>query len=128
MSANSGGKLTQSQCMERLLRQKPADVQSWTFARGQALLIAETANLLMLRPPRNQGQATWFDRAMDLRKAATEVDRATAAQDYARSRSTFVELANSCNRCHQAFGVKVEIVPFQEAPPAPPPTKTSLAP
>src|SRR6266536_438538 len=54
--------------VERLLREKPADLQSWTFARGQALLLAETANLLMLRPPRNQGQAVWFERAMDLRK------------------------------------------------------------
>jgi hypothetical protein len=65
---------------------------------------------------------------MDLRKAATAVARATASQDFTRSRSTFVELANSCNRCHQAFRVNVEIVPFQEAPPAPPPAKTSLAP
>ena len=40
--------------IERLLSQKPADVQSWTFARGQALLIAETGNLLMLRPPKGE--------------------------------------------------------------------------
>jgi hypothetical protein len=113
--------------LERQLRQKPADVQTWTFARGQALLIAEVANLLMLRPPRSQGQPIWFERSMDLRKAATEVARAAGSQDYTRSRSTFVGLANSCNRCHQAFRVDVEIVPFQEAPPAPP-AKTSLAP
>ncbi len=114
--------------LERLLRQKPADVQTWTFARGQALLIAETANLLMLRPPRNEGQAAWFERAMELRKSATEVARAAANQDYTRSRTTFVALANSCNRCHQAFRVNVEIVPFQEAPAPPPAAKTSLAP
>jgi hypothetical protein len=114
--------------LERLLRQKPADVQAWTFARGQALLIAETANLLMLRPPRGQGQAAWFERAMDLRRSATDVGRAAAAQDYGRSRSAFVELANSCNRCHQAFRVNVEIIPFQDAPAGPPGAKTSLAP
>src|ERR1700733_3757031 len=50
--------------LERLLQQKPADLQTWTFARGQALLIAETANLLTLRPPRSSGQAVWFDRSM----------------------------------------------------------------
>ena len=33
-----------------------------------------------------------------------------------RSRAAFVNLANVCNRCHQAFRVAVEIVPFQEAP------------
>jgi hypothetical protein len=113
--------------LERLLKQKPADAQTWAFARGQALLIGETANLLMLRPPHNQGQPVWFERAMDLRKAAIAVARDAASEDFVRTRTAFVDLANSCNRCHQAFRVAVEIVPFQEAP-APPPAKTSLAP
>src|SRR4051794_33113135 len=34
--------------IERILKEKPAEAQAWTFVRGQALLIAETANLLML--------------------------------------------------------------------------------
>src|SRR4051812_28081921 len=41
------------QGLERLLKEKPADADTWGFARGQALLIAETGNLLLLRPPRN---------------------------------------------------------------------------
>jgi hypothetical protein len=100
--------------MERLLMQKPADVQSLTFARGQALLIAETANLLMLRPPKGQGQAIWFDRAMDLRNAAKQLAATVATQDYDKSRSGLIALAGSCNRCHQAFRVTVEITAFQE--------------
>ena len=52
--------------LERLLNQKAPDAQVWTFARGQALLIAEGGNLLMLRPPKNQGQQAWFERAMEL--------------------------------------------------------------
>src|SRR5439155_9804511 len=35
--------------LERLLKNQPADMDAWTFARGQALVIAETGNLLMLR-------------------------------------------------------------------------------
>ncbi|HYT92493.1 MAG TPA: hypothetical protein VEL76_27505, partial [Gemmataceae bacterium] len=111
--------------VERLLREKPADLQSWTFARGQALLLAETANLLMLRPPRNQGQAVWFERAMELRKAAVSLAQTLATQDFPRSRAGLVAVANSCNRCHQSFRVSVEIEPFQAAPPPP---KTNLAP
>ncbi len=45
----------------------PPDGDTWTFARGQALLIAETGNLLLLRPPRNDGRDTWMRRAMDMR-------------------------------------------------------------
>src|SRR5262245_38183332 len=51
--------------LDKLLSQKTDEAQAWTFGRGQALLIAETANLLMLRPPRGQGQPAWFERAME---------------------------------------------------------------
>ena len=47
----------------KLLKQRPTEVEAWGFARGQALLIAETANLLMLRPPKNaQGEKVWMQR------------------------------------------------------------------
>src|SRR5689334_10670248 len=46
--------------LERTLGKNPLDDQNWVFARGQALLIAESANLLMLRPPRNNGEAIWM--------------------------------------------------------------------
>lgn len=111
--------------IERLLRERPQDVQAWTFARGQALLLAETANLLMLRPPRNQGQPVWFERATELRKAAVALAQTVSTEDFARSRAALVNVANACNRCHQSFRVQVEIAPFQAPPPSP---KTNLAP
>src|SRR5213080_3460763 len=36
--------------LQRLLKEKPADNETWVFVRGQALLLAETGNLLLLRP------------------------------------------------------------------------------
>lgn len=104
--------------LDRLLATQPEDAQAWVFARGQALLVAETANLLMIRPPQKQGQAVWFERATELRSQATALAKTIASQDYPKSRAGLVQLANSCNRCHQAFRVPVEIAPFQE--PAPP--------
>lgn len=104
--------------LERNLTKTPIDDQSWTFARGQALLIAETANLLMLRPPKSQGEAVWFERAMDLRKEATGLALKLANKDLERGKAGLLNLAKSCNRCHQSFKVPIEIVPFQppEAP------------
>jgi hypothetical protein len=101
--------------LERLLRDKPADVEAWTFARGQALLIAETGNLLMLRPPRGKGQDAWMDHAAELREAATALARTAAKRDLDRSRNAFRDLAGACNRCHQAFRVAVKLAPFAEA-------------
>src|SRR5258708_40202403 len=49
------------------LEKKPTNVEAWSVVRGQALLIAESGNLLMLRPPKNQGQGAWTRHATDLR-------------------------------------------------------------
>ncbi|MBI3824019.1 MAG: cytochrome c [Planctomycetes bacterium] len=105
--------------LERNLTKKEIDEQSWVFARGQALLIAETANLLMLRPPKNQGEAVWFERSMDLRKQAMLTAQEVAKKDVERSKASLRSLAASCNRCHQSFRVPIEIAPFQQ-PDAPP--------
>src|SRR4051794_8152339 len=67
--------------LERNLSKKPIDDQSWVFARGQALLIAETANLLMLRPPKNQGEAAWFERSMEMRSQAMQLAQQLSKKD-----------------------------------------------
>jgi hypothetical protein len=100
--------------LEHLLQKKPADAESWAFVRGQALLLAETGNLLMLRPPRNNGQSVWMDRATDLRTAAARLARDAGNQDFERSRASLVQVANTCNRCHQTFRVPVKLTPFAE--------------
>ena len=100
--------------LERLLKEKPTSNEAWTFARGQALLIAETGNLLLLRPPRNNGRDTWQERAMELRSTATHLARMVAARDHERSRAAMGSLANACNRCHQTFQVPVRLAPFVE--------------
>ena len=103
--------------IERNLRQPPADKQTWTFARGQALLIGETANLLMIRPPRKDGQTAWFERAMELRTQASQLAKSLAAADYDASKAGLTNLANSCNRCHQTFRVPVRVEAFGDGPP-----------
>jgi hypothetical protein len=106
--------------IERHLTPKPADAEAWTFARGQALLIAETANLLMLRPPKNKGETVWFERTMDLRNKAMSLSQQLAKKDLQRSRVGLQQLADSCNRCHQSFRVPIDITPFQQPEPPPP--------
>jgi cytochrome c556 len=68
----------------------------------------------MLRPPRNQGETAWMDRATELRSKATQLAKTLSLKDYAASRAEFVNLANTCNRCHQTFRVPVVIEPFSD--------------
>ncbi|MHB1425138.1 MAG: hypothetical protein ACYC3I_18360 [Gemmataceae bacterium] len=87
----------------------PPDVDTWMFARGQALLMAETGNLLLLRPPRNDGRDTWMRRAMDMRESAGELSRRLANRDLPRSRTALMDVATKCNNCHQTFRVPTRI-------------------
>jgi hypothetical protein len=101
--------------LEKLLKEEPASVQAWTFARGQALLIAETSNLLLIRPPKGEAQNIWFENAMTLRVTATQLAAAAAEKDYAKAKGLFLSVAKSCNSCHSTFSVPVQIQPFAQA-------------
>lgn len=103
--------------LERNLNTRPTEDSTWVFARGQALLIAETANLLMLRPPKKEGQETWFLRSMELRGKASALAQTITTKDLERSRKGLIDVANTCTKCHQNFKVPVLIEPFSEAPP-----------
>ncbi|MFL5242038.1 MAG: hypothetical protein ACJ8FY_08015 [Gemmataceae bacterium] len=112
-----GLNLPNFRALEKLLKKQPVEDEAWVFARGQALLIGETANLLMIRPPRNNGQDSWMERSMGLREAASGLAAGLAKKDFDRSHVGMLELANACNRCHKSFRVPVNIVPFEEPGP-----------
>jgi hypothetical protein len=103
--------------LERHLSARPTEEETWVFARGQALLIAEAANLLMLRPPKKEGQETWFLRSMELRRKAAALAQTIATKNLEQSRKGLIDLGTTCTKCHQNFKVPVLIEPFAEAPP-----------
>jgi cytochrome c556 len=96
--------------IDRLLSEEPADAEAWQFARGQALLITESANLFMIRPPKTpEAEAAWMARATDLRQKGKALANAAAARDLANSRAALADVASSCNRCHESFRVDVRL-------------------
>jgi hypothetical protein len=109
-----GVALANYQGIDKNLKQKPEDAETWKFVRGQALIVAESGNLLMIRPPKNDGQTVWMQRASDLREAAATLAKYAANHDYERSKAALADVTNTCNRCHQTFRVPAQI----GAPPA----------
>jgi hypothetical protein len=96
--------------VDRFLKEPGDDPEAWQFARGQAVLIAETGNLLMLRPPKNaKAEENWMTRGMELRDAGSQLAKALAAKDLAKSRPALVGVASTCNRCHESFRVETRI-------------------
>ena len=60
----------------KLLSEKPKDAEAWGFARGQALLMAETGNLLMCaRRKTATGEEPWMQHAAALREAGATLAR-----------------------------------------------------
>ncbi len=103
------------QGLDKLLRQQPTKVQTWQFIRGQSLIVSETGNLLMLRPPKTEPARTaWFQKATNLRDAALAVAKSASQKDFNNTRVNFVKLANACNSCHRTFSVRVQITPFKK--------------
>ena len=100
------------QGLERILKNKPKNAEAWKYARGQAILIAEAGNLLLLRPPKNQGAKLWSQRSVELREASTQLARSLAKQNFATSQLDFKLVANVCNRCHHNFRVARRFEPF----------------
>lgn len=101
--------------LNRLLKDPPASAEAWTFARGQALLLAEMGNLLMIRPPKSRAaQDSWMAKSLELRTAATKLARSAGEKDYLASRANLASLTNTCNRCHEGFRVATRVAPLQE--------------
>lgn len=98
--------------LEKVLKSTEVDNETWGFARGQAILIAESGNLLMIRPPNNPNQDTWMKAAGEMRDSASQLAKLVAAHDLPRSRTALVELSRKCNACHQSFRVETRIKPF----------------
>ena len=107
-----GINLPNFQGIEKLLSEKPTEADAWKFMRGQALLIAENGNLLMLRPPHNAGEALWQEKAAAMRTQATRLANVIAEGDFTRSRAGLIDLASACNDCHSNFRVAARVLPF----------------
>jgi hypothetical protein len=103
-----------SRALGKLLAARPKEDAAWNFARGQALLLAELGNLLLMRPPPTGAADAWSASAVELRERAAALGRAAAAKDYLQTRASLAAVANACNRCHQSARVKVRVDPFAD--------------
>jgi len=99
----------------KTLKDRPADVEAWGYVRGQGLLIAETGNLLLMRPPKSrQAQDSWMIFSVAVRSLKKKIAKAAAAKDYPAARSAVASMSNVCNHCHEAFRVAERVIPLAD--------------
>ena len=80
----------------------PADNQGWKAMKSDALILAESCNLLFARTPDKDG-ADWNKHAAASRTHGAELYQAARAKEFAKATSAYKSMLNNCNACHRQF-------------------------
>jgi cytochrome c556 len=80
----------------------PKSDAEWTALEGQALMLAESANLLMM-PGRARDQNQWMADAKLMLDAGAAAVKAAKARDVAAIAALSDQLMESCTTCHKNY-------------------------
>ena len=80
----------------------PKTEAEWTVLEGQALMVAESANLLMM-PGRARDQKQWMADAKLMLDAGDAAYKAAKAKDVAGIAALSDQLMESCTSCHKNY-------------------------
>jgi cytochrome c553 len=80
----------------------PKTDSEWTALEGQALMVAESANLLMM-PGRARDQKQWMADAKLMLDAGAAAVTAAKAKDVAAISALSEQLMESCTSCHRHY-------------------------
>lgn len=80
----------------------PADKAAWKAVKGDALTLAEAANLLIRRAPKD-GRDQWIERATHVRQQGALLFKAARKSDYPTTQMAYRAMIDNCNQCHQKF-------------------------
>jgi hypothetical protein len=80
---------------------EPSDKQAWKGIKGDALTLAECANLLVMRVPEN-GYG-WKPYSLQVRGYGSQLYQAARKSDYPAARKAYTSMLQQCNACHKKF-------------------------
>jgi hypothetical protein len=80
----------------------PTTSEEWAVLQGQTLMLAESANLLMM-PDRARDQGRWMEDARLMLEAGEEAYRAAKDRDVAALEALSDPLYESCVTCHRDY-------------------------
>ena len=87
--------------LKAALATEPADKQVWKGIKGDALTLAECANLLAMRVP--EDGYMWKDISLRVRGQGSQLYQAARKSDYASARKAYTSMLQQCNACHKKF-------------------------
>lgn len=96
---NESGQIVSAAGIEQL---GPKNSEEWTKVQDNAMLLAESGNLLMMSP-RAQDDDQWMKSARALVDKGQEAYQATQAKDVDRMFAVGADLYDTCLHCHQLY-------------------------
>ena len=84
------------------LADEPSDKSGWKGIKGDALTLAECANLLWMRAPEDD-PVPWRAASAAVRVHGAACYDAARQQDYRAARNAYRAMLKKCNTCHQEF-------------------------
>ena len=81
---------------------EPADKAGWKAVKSDALILAESCNLLFARTP-DTDAADWNRHAAASRTDGAKLYQAARGKDYAAATAAYQAMLNNCNACHRQF-------------------------
>jgi hypothetical protein len=94
--------LPYSDALVYIQRNPPKSERDWETLQMQALMLAESGNLLMMKD-RAKNQGEWMKDARALVDAGMAAVKATRAKDVQAVRALNEQIVNSCITCHMKF-------------------------
>lgn len=88
--------------LKAAMADEPADKKAWKAIKGDALTLAECANLLLLRTP-DEDADQWQSLSVTVRGHGGDLYQAARKSDYAAAQEAYTTMLKSCNACHDAF-------------------------
>jgi hypothetical protein len=103
-----------------ITRGAPKTEVEWNVYQGKMLMLAESANLLMM-PGRARDQDRWMKDAKMLLDVGNKAFKAARAKDVAAIEGLSDELYNACVQCHADYRPNYRTRPLLPTPGAPTP-------
>jgi len=80
----------------------PADKAGWKSVKSDALILAESSNLLLFREPEEMS-SDWNSSIVAIRDLGGKLYQAAAKSDYDAAKGHYTAMLENCNQCHKVF-------------------------
>jgi mono/diheme cytochrome c family protein len=88
--------------LKAVMAAEPADNAAWKAIKSDSLILAEGANLLLIRGPKENAGA-WNEYSAAVREHGGQFYRAAQQKDFAQAAAGYKTMLTHCNACHQKF-------------------------